>query len=211
MDTGQSGLQAILFDFMGVLLFLRSDYAGDKTVDAVDDMIGGVVDDDAFRKAAITNVHINAEEFDSVLSRIPDKYEAYPPLWELLPGLREKYKLGIINNGTRLTFPYFDTKLKMSEKFDIILSSGAEGARKPDPEIYLRASRRLGVEPRRCLFMDDSKLNVEGAIQVGMQTVLWRNREEGLCRFVEAIRQDGLNLQLHQTYRPERRVLKAKE
>jgi HAD superfamily hydrolase (TIGR01509 family) len=187
MNNHNPELQAILFDFMGVLLFLRSGYTGEKTVDAVDDMIGGVMDDDAFREAAISGVDITAEEFESVLSRIPDKYEAYPPLWELLPGLRKKYKLGIINNGTRLTFPYFDAKLKLSETFDVILSSGAEGVRKPDPEIYLRASRRLGVVPRRCLFMDDSKINIEGAIRVGMQTVLWPSREEGLHRFMKLL------------------------
>jgi HAD superfamily hydrolase (TIGR01509 family) len=185
MTIPNSGLKAVLFDLMGVLLFLRGDYAGDAIVDAVDDMIGGVVDDDAFRKAAIAAVKIDGGEFERVLSRIPDKYEAFPPLWKLLPDLRKKYKLGIINNGTRLTFPYFDATLKMSEKFDIVLSSGAEGVRKPDPDIYLRASRRLDVEPRRCLFMDDSKTNVDGALRVGMQTVLWPNREEGFQRFVD--------------------------
>ena len=192
MKNPPPGLQAILFDFMGVLLFLRGDYTGEKTLDAVDDMIGGVMDDKAFRKAAMTGLKLDAEEFENVLSRIPGKYEAYPPLWNLLPDLRKKYKLGIINNGTRLTFPYFDSKFGLSEKFDLILSSGAEGVRKPDPEIYLRASRRLGVEPPRCLFMDDSITNVEGALQLGMQTVLWTNREEGFRRFVEQLRSDGM-------------------
>ena len=194
MRNHDSGLQAILFDFMGVLLFPRSDYAGEKTVDAVDDMIGGVTDDDAFRTAAMTGQKLAAEEFEKVLSRIPGKYEAYPPLWKLLPDLRRKYKLGIINNGTRLTFPYFDKKFKLSENFDVILSSGAEGVRKPDPEIYLRASRRLGVEASRCLFMDDSKTLVEGARQVGMQTVHWTNREEGFRRFVAKLRSDGMEI-----------------
>jgi HAD superfamily hydrolase (TIGR01509 family) len=188
MKTGHPGLEAVLFDFMGVLLFLRRDYAGEKTVDAVDDMIGGVVDDEVFQNAVLEKIGIGGEEFHRILTRIPDKYEAYPPLWNLLPALRKKYKLGIINNGTRLTFPYFDAKLKLSERFDLVLSSGAEGVRKPDLEIYLRASRRLGVEPRRCLFMDDSELNIRGAKHAGMQTVLWRNREEGFHRFSEILR-----------------------
>jgi HAD superfamily hydrolase (TIGR01509 family) len=190
MTITNAGLKAVLFDLMGVLLFLRGDYAGDKTVDAVDNMIGGVVDDDAFRNAAITALQIDAEEFERVLSRIPGKYEAFPPLWKLLPDLRKKYKLGIVNNGTRLTFPYFDAVLKMSEKFDVILSSGAEGVRKPDPEIYLRASRRLGVEPECCLFLDDSEANISGAEQAGMQTVYWPDREEGFRRFRERMNLD---------------------
>ncbi len=194
MKTGTPGIEAVLFDFMGVLLFLRSDYAGDKTIDAVDDMIGGVVDDEIFRSAVLENMKIGEEEFQRILSRIPDKYEAHPPLWELLPTLRKKIKLGIINNGTRLTFPYFDAKLNLSERFDAILSSGAEGVRKPDLEIYLRASRRLGVEPRRCLFMDDSEANIQGAQQAGMQTLLWKNREDGFQRFMEMIRPDRMEI-----------------
>jgi HAD superfamily hydrolase (TIGR01509 family) len=192
LKTGRSGMEAVLFDFMGVLLFLRKDWPGEKTVDAVDDMIGGVVDDAAFRMAVLDRFDIGEEEFQKVLHRVPEKYEAYPPLWDLLPALRKKYKLGIINNGTRLTFPYFDSKFHLSERFDAILSSGAEGVRKPEPGIYLRAARRLDVQPRDCLFMDDSEANIRGAQQAGMQTVLWRNREEGFRRFIKKLESDGI-------------------
>jgi HAD superfamily hydrolase (TIGR01509 family) len=194
MKTANPHLEAILFDFMGVLLFLRSGYSAEKIVDAVDDMIGGVVDDDAFRTAVMAGQNIDEHEFQRILSCVPEKYEVYPPLWDLLTELRKKYKLGIINNGTRLTFPYFDGKLNLAERFDIVLSSGAEGMRKPDPRIYLRACTRLGVEPRRCLFMDDSEANILGARQTGMQTVHWENREEGFRRFIKTIRSDGVEI-----------------
>jgi HAD superfamily hydrolase (TIGR01509 family) len=191
MKTGNPKLEAILFDFMGVLLFLRTDYVAEKIVNTVDDMIGGVVDDEAFRTAVMAGHKIDELEFQRVLARVPEKYETYPPLWNLLPELRKKYKLGIINNGTRLTFPYFDGKLSLTERFDVILSSGAEGVRKPDARIYLRACTRLGVEPRNSLFMDDSEGNILGATQTGMQTAYWKNREEGFSQFMKILRSDG--------------------
>jgi HAD superfamily hydrolase (TIGR01509 family) len=194
MRTEKPRLEAILFDFMGVLLFLRSDYAAEKTVDAVDDMIGGVVDDEAFRAKVRDEFKLDEKEFQEILKRIPEKYEAYPPLWNLLPILRKRYQLGIINNGTRLTFPYFDEKLQLGERFDLILSSGAEGVLKPDARIYLRACTRLGVESRQCLFMDDSEENILGASQAGMQTVHWNAREEGFQRFMEILKADGLEI-----------------
>jgi HAD superfamily hydrolase (TIGR01509 family) len=194
MKTENPKLEAILFDFMGVLLFLRKDFAAEKIVNAVDDLIGGVVDDDAFRTAVMAGQNIDEHEFQRILSCVPEKYEAYPPLWDLLPELRKKYKLGIINNGTRLTFPYFDEKFKLGERFDIVLSSGAEGVRKPDLRIYLRACTRLGVQPGRCLFMDDSEANVRGAAGAGMQTVHWINREEGFSLFTEILKSDGLDI-----------------
>jgi HAD superfamily hydrolase (TIGR01509 family) len=185
-------LKAILFDLMGVLLFLRRDYSGEETVDAVDDMIGGVLDDAAFRRAVLERFSFDEAAFQGILARIPEKYEAYPPLWNLLPALRKRYSLGIINNGTRLTFPYFDAKFNISKQFHLALSSGAEGIRKPDLLIYRRASDRLGVEPRHCLFLDDTETHIRGARESGMQTVFWENREEGFQLFLARLRSDGM-------------------
>lgn len=191
MEKPPAAVRAILFDLMGVLLFVRGDWPGDAAVDGVDGLIGGVTDDDSFREKAKTQLGISGEAFQAAIARIPEKYEPFPPLWESLPILREKLKLAIINNGTRLTFPYFDEKLKFSERFDAVLSSGAEGVRKPDPRIYRRACSRLNVEPRDCLFLDDSEANILGATAVGMQTILWKNREEGFGLFKARMQREG--------------------
>jgi len=39
---------------------------------------------------------------------------------------------------------------------------------KPDPEIYLCAAARLGVEPRHCLALEDSDNGVRAAVAAGM-------------------------------------------
>jgi epoxide hydrolase-like predicted phosphatase len=59
--------------------------------------------------------------------------------------------------------------------FDVRVLSGEEGVRKPDPEIYRRAARKLGVDPAECVFVDDLPSNVEGARAVGMAGVLHRD------------------------------------
>jgi HAD superfamily hydrolase (TIGR01509 family) len=43
---------------------------------------------------------------------------------------------------------------------------------KPHPEPYLTAARRLGVEPGRCLAVEDSHSGVRAAHAAGMQTVM---------------------------------------
>ncbi|SMQ85579.1 haloacid dehalogenase superfamily, subfamily IA, variant 3 with third motif having DD or ED [Devosia lucknowensis] len=43
---------------------------------------------------------------------------------------------------------------------------------KPHPEPYLTAARRLGVEPGRCLALEDSHSGVHAAHAAGMQTVM---------------------------------------
>jgi HAD superfamily hydrolase (TIGR01509 family) len=193
MEKFPAPVRAILFDLMGVLLFVRGDWPGDAVVDGVDDLIGGVTDDDSFREKAKAQLGLSGDAFQAAVARIPEKYEPFPSLWESLPALRGKIKLGIINNGTRLTFPSFDEKLKFSERFDVVLSSGAEGIRKPDPRIYRRACSRLNVAARDCLFMDDSEANVLGAMAVGMQTILWKNREEGFRLFKARMHREGFS------------------
>jgi HAD superfamily hydrolase (TIGR01509 family) len=187
MKIDKSRIDVILFDFVGVLLFPRRDYEADPTVEAIDAMIGQVTDDTEFRRAVQTGYQIDDPAFQEILACIVEKYEAYPLLWDLLPRLRQNYRLGIINNGTKLTFPHFDAKLKIGERFDAFISSAEEGVRKPDPRIYLRACQRLDTKPRACLFMDDSEENVLGAQWVGMQTLHWKNRTEGYQEFLRVI------------------------
>jgi len=54
------------------------------------------------------------------------------------------------------------------ELFDEVVISGEVGLRKPEPEIYLLAAERLKVEPTECVFVDDFKINADGATAVGM-------------------------------------------
>jgi putative hydrolase of the HAD superfamily len=57
--------------------------------------------------------------------------------------------------------------------FDAVLFSCHEKVMKPDPEIYLRAAARLGVEPGQCLFVGDGGSGEhQGARDVGMRTGL---------------------------------------
>ena len=45
-------------------------------------------------------------------------------------------------------------------------------AGKPEPDPFLRAAERLGVEPRSCLALEDSYNGVRSASAAGMMTVM---------------------------------------
>jgi HAD superfamily hydrolase (TIGR01509 family) len=178
-----SPCRAILFDLVGVLLFCRADHVPNPTVDAIDSIIGQVRDDQRFREEAITTYSLSGTEFEHVLVNIVEKYAPFQPLWELLPELRDHYKLGIINNGTYLTYPLFNFRLGIEDLFDLFLSSGREGICKPDMRIFELACQRLGIPPEQCLFMDDSEANIESARQIGMQAILWQEAFLGFRLF----------------------------
>jgi epoxide hydrolase-like predicted phosphatase len=182
-------LSTILFDFVGVLLLPDPTHPLDDLAAIIDSRIGAVTNDDAFRAQVMAEFHLSEIQFQAILQSIAEKYVKFEPLWAQLPRLREKYKLGIINNGTWLTYPYFNARLKLDRQFDAFISSAREGVCKPDPRIYLCACEALGVTLGECLFMDDSERNTIGAGQVGMQTILWEDPQVGFAQFLYSLSQ----------------------
>jgi putative hydrolase of the HAD superfamily len=185
-DQSESPVRAILFDFMGVLLFPKENRIPNKLVDEIDAIIGKVTDDIIFKKNMMEQYELSEKQFCEILLAAVDKYERYEPLWAMLPELRKGYKLAIINNGTALTLPELKKRHAIDEHFDLFVSSAIEGVRKPDAEIFLRTAKRLKVKPEECLFMDDSLDNIKGAAKVGMKTVWWKDKELGMKEFLRS-------------------------
>lgn len=178
-------IKAIIFDFMGVLLFKRLDYVANPIVDAIDKDICQVTDDILFKQQTLEKYHLSEAEFEEILHKINDKYEMNEELWKLLPSLRQKYKLAIINNGTVLTLPLFEKEYDIRGNFDLYINSAVEGIKKPDPKIYLLATQRLGIAAEQCLYMDDLAINVAAAEKLGMKIIHWENKEEGMKKFLD--------------------------
>jgi len=65
----------------------------------------------------------------------------------------------------------------LGELFDQVVISGEVGLRKPDRAVFLLAAGRLGLPPRRCVFVDDTKGNVEAAEGVGMRGIVHERAE----------------------------------
>jgi putative hydrolase of the HAD superfamily len=60
----------------------------------------------------------------------------------------------------------------LAARFGATAFSCLEGVRKPRPEIYLACTRRLGVEPRDCLYVGDGdSRELTGAASLGMTAV----------------------------------------
>ena len=82
---------------------------------------------------------------------------------------RRGYKLGIIANTiTETEIPDWMEADGLTGYFDAVVLSSKVGTRKPDPEIYWEAARRVGVEPARCAYVGDNPVrDVEGTQRAG--------------------------------------------
>lgn len=58
------------------------------------------------------------------------------------------------------------------ELMRVVVDSSAVGVRKPDPAIYHHTLAELGVEPHQAVFVDDTAVNVEAAVELGMHGVV---------------------------------------
>ena len=177
------GISAVLFDMVGVLLFKKGGYAPrtEEQLNAEEiEKLYNHIDDKRLIKDIKEKLRLTGSEVDKALEAIPQKYEKYQELWNLLPKLNRKYKLAVINNGNSLANKYWFKRFDF-DIFDLFISSGVEGVKKPHPQIYRLAYKRLKVEPESCLFMDDSFENIQGAQELGMKTIWWDRRKERAC------------------------------
>jgi len=87
-------------------------------------------------------------------------------------------------------------EIRMPELFSLCdenFLSYEMGYHKPEPEIYLETCRRIGAQPQKCVFFDDTAENVEGAIKIGMKSVLYSNSRIGLIeKYIDELERDAV-------------------
>jgi putative hydrolase of the HAD superfamily len=86
------------------------------------------------------------------------------------------WKTGIVSNGKTHIQMRSLLALNLDRLVDLYLISENVGLRKPDPEIFQLAARKLSVCPSNCVFVGDSpEADIIGAQRVGMKTVWFPN------------------------------------
>jgi putative hydrolase of the HAD superfamily len=88
------------------------------------------------------------------------------------------YRMAILTNNVREWEPLWRSMLPVDELFELVVDSGFEGVRKPDPRIYEVTLARLGVAPEAALFVDDMEINCDAARELGMQAVQFRSNAQ---------------------------------
>ena len=63
----------------------------------------------------------------------------------------------------------------LADAFEVVVSSDEVAHGKPEPDVYLEAARRIGVDPAGCVVVEDSLNGVLAARRAGMVAVLIPN------------------------------------
>ena len=83
----------------------------------------------------------------------------------------------ITNFSADFWAPFAAQERAFFSRFRDIVVSGEEKVLKPDPAIYWLALDRFGLQPSEALFVDDRKINVDGAEAIGLRSHLFTTAE----------------------------------
>jgi putative hydrolase of the HAD superfamily len=200
-----SQIEAVVFDLFGTLVHEFPAAEFHEAVRSVGATLG--LDPDAFREGwEATSIGRQTGEFLDVEENVrmiclafgvvPDEEtmaEALAHRWALYetyfhprPGARETLA-GVADRGLPMALvsmcapdtPELWRASPVSAFVGVEVFSCEVGLRKPDPEIYLLASERLGVPAPACLYVGDGAYGeMSGAAAVGMMPVLIRDPDE---------------------------------
>lgn len=96
---------------------------------------------------------------------------AVPEVLEHIEAGHGRLRLAVVSGSTRDSVEASLKTLGLLEKFEVIVCAGDYRKGKPDPEPFLLAAERLGVQPERCLVFEDADLGIEAARAAGMASV----------------------------------------
>jgi beta-phosphoglucomutase family hydrolase len=92
---------------------------------------------------------------------------------------RARIRLGIASSSHTRLIDYVLNELGIADMFDSIVGAEDITNSKPDPEIFLKCAKRLNMEAKECLVVEDSMLGVKAAKKAGMKCLGYRNPNSG--------------------------------
>jgi len=118
--------------------------------------------------------------FDNHYDEIVRKFD-YADDW--IDSFKQRgYKLYFLSNFSRRGFEVFDKELDFVPKGDGAVISYRVGLIKPDYEIYDLLLEKYNIVPERAVFIDDTPRNITAATERGLNTVLFKNREDAIAQ-----------------------------
>jgi 2-haloacid dehalogenase len=88
---------------------------------------------------------------------------------------KQGYALFALTNWSAETFPIVKAKYDFFNCFRDIVVSGEVKCIKPEPQIYQILLQKHLLKARECIFIDDNSDNVQAAIMLGMNGIVFEN------------------------------------
>ncbi len=102
-----------------------------------------------------------------------------PGIYELLAFAKEQgLKTAITTSSPMKRTELYLSQVGLKESFDELVSGYMVEKGKPEPDIYLYAAKKLGVEPAECMVLEDSPAGILAAHRAGCVPVMIPDQDE---------------------------------
>jgi len=112
----------------------------------------------------------------------------FPGALELVESVPRKYVRATLCNTNALHWPRLMTDLRLAGAFDHHFASHLTGKLKPDEGAFLQVTESLGCRAQEVVFIDDNRMNVDGALKTGMRAFQVRGVDEARS----VLREEGI-------------------
>lgn len=124
-----------------------------------------------------------------IVGQLAGEIEELPGAARLIGELtRRALPLAIASNASTSFVKNALRGLKLAQYFNLCVGVDQVANPKPAPDVYLKAAGRLGVDPARCLAVEDSRVGMQAAVSAGMRVIAVPDRRARQDAYPEAWR-----------------------
>ncbi|TWU46095.1 Fructose-1-phosphate phosphatase YqaB [Rubripirellula tenax] len=112
-----------------------------------------------------------AAEKEAAFANLIDQLPALEIVVDVARRHHGRMPMSVASGGIRPIIDRQLAKMGIAELFDAIVTAEDTKLHKPEPDVFLEAARRMGVEPTQCLVFEDSPLGFQAAEAAGMKWI----------------------------------------
>ncbi len=106
-----------------------------------------------------------------------------PGVAETLKALYGRMRMAVVTSSQRQHFDVMHANMGLMRYFEFVLAREDYRKTKPNPEPYLLALKRLGMNAGNCLAVEDSERGLAAARAAGLRCLVIPNEITGNCTF----------------------------
>ncbi len=138
------------------------------------------------------------------LLKLKISYREFLPIWNeiffltgdnqkvlrLAGTLNKQYRLAMLSNINTLHYDYLEKKFPLFGPFDHIFASFQMGCIKPEPKIYLKALKNMGILPAEAFYTDDRADLIKEARKLGIKAHVYKDYR----KLKQDLRKEGIKI-----------------
>jgi HAD superfamily hydrolase (TIGR01509 family) len=120
---------------------------------------------------------ISSDVADRLVQQYRERLPLLPGAVDAVRSLARHWPLALATSSNRNVIDLVLEKAGLADAFAATVSSEEVERGKPAPDVYLEAAKRLGVEPRACVAIEDSTSGIRSAHAAAMAVVAVPNQD----------------------------------